>query len=141
MAKIILFNDNYLASFSNNYHASFSTPIGNTFNSVNQYIAYDNAIKHGKYTLAKKILRKKYVKTPKHFTLEQLERACFYKFSQNKHLYQLLLYTKNYIIAYGSKDTKLGIGNISRKISDWNGDNLLGATLMNVREKLKSIVK
>jgi predicted NAD-dependent protein-ADP-ribosyltransferase YbiA (DUF1768 family) len=140
MAKIILFNDNYLASFSNNYHTSFSTPIGNTFHSISQYIAYDNAIKNGKYTLAKKILRKKHVKMPKHFTQEQLELACFYKFSQNKYLRQLLLLTKNSIIAYGSKDTDLGIGVLTDKISDWNGNNLLGATLMNVREKLKFIV-
>lgn len=137
MAKIILFNDNYLASFSNNYHTTFSSPTGDVFHSINHYIAHDNAMKNGKYTLAKKILRKNHVKMPKHFTLEQLERACFYKFSQNMHMFRLLLLTKNYIIGYGSTDKYLGIGNVTRNISDWNGNNLLGATLMNVREKLK----
>tara|TARA_B100001964_G_C13997295_1_gene493344 strand:+ start:259 stop:741 length:483 start_codon:yes stop_codon:yes gene_type:complete len=66
--------------------------------------------------------------------------ALYYKFSQNDDIRQKLLSTGNSTLAEASpRDRIWGIGlNISDAQSgkDWRGQNLLGKTLMRVRENL-----
>jgi len=67
-----------------------------------------------------------------------------YKFSQNKELNKYLLSTEDAILVEASPYDKvwgIGISNdVAKKNNNpgiWKGDNLLGFTFMDVREKLK----
>lgn len=141
MSHVIIFNNTELPIFGNDYHVEFKDPItGIVFSSVNQYVAYYTAIENGDYKLAQKILKKKYnnvAKIPKKFNMKHLERGCYYKFSQNGYLRNILLMTRNYALGFVSNDKELGTGCYTKYISEWTGKNLLGAALMNTREKLK----
>lgn len=71
-----------------------------------------------------------------------LYKALYAKFSQNNNLKQQLLDTKDTIIAEASPyDNVYGIGmastsSMARDPKKWKGENLLGKTLMKVREEL-----
>ena len=68
-------------------------------------------------------------------------RLLIAKFSQNSHLLEILLETGQKEIGEASKDPFWGIG---RSLNDpsvldknsWTGENLLGNTLMYIREQL-----
>lgn len=65
-----------------------------------------------------------------------------YKFSQNKEMKEFLLSTKDELIAEASPyDCVWGIGYkednpLSKDISQWRGENLLGKAIMDVRKEL-----
>ena len=73
-------------------------------------------------------------------TCDIMYDALYYKFSQNDDILQKLLSTGNSILAEASlRDRIWGIGlNITDAQSgkNWRGQNLLGKTLMRVREYL-----
>jgi ribA/ribD-fused uncharacterized protein len=85
----------------------------------------------------------------KNFVKQQWERnarqvareCCHAKFSQNSHALEALLKTGNKVIGEASRDSFWGIG---KALSDngvldrqWEGNNLLGVVLMEIREQLK----
>jgi ribA/ribD-fused uncharacterized protein len=76
---------------------------------------------------------------------EVMVRGCFAKFSQNQILADLLLRTGTKILGEASpKDRVWGIGMAkdNQNAEDprkWNGLNLLGFALMNVRQRLKKL--
>lgn len=87
----------------------------------------------------------------KNFVRERWEQAarkvafdcCLAKFTQNSHVLQALLETKDKTIGEASKDAFWGIG---KSLNDtcvleknWEGKNLLGEVLMEIREQLKTI--
>jgi len=76
---------------------------------------------------------------------EIVKRANFLKFSQNQKLKDFLLSTDDKILVEASPyDTIWGIGMLetnpkSGNPSLWNGENLLGFAIMEVRDELRSI--
>ena len=71
----------------------------------------------------------------------------YYKFSQNKEIRDFLLSTDNKILVEASPLDKIwGVGLSSedskiKNLSSWNGKNLLGFALMELRDELKRIYK
>lgn len=75
---------------------------------------------------------------------EIVKKGNFHKFSQNEDLKKYLLSTENKVLVEASPYDKVwGIG-LGKESPDsiipdnWNGENLLGFALMEVRDKLKS---
>lgn len=69
-----------------------------------------------------------------------LYEANLYKFSQNPDLFEKLLDTNKKFLCFASLDNILGIGltketAIKTAIDEWNGSNLLGISLMDIRQK------
>lgn len=145
---------------SNFYKRSFIGKIQNDetfeFFSVEQYMMYHKALLMKDFEICKKILNaktcfecKKLGRKVKPWNEELWKEnrllivydGVFFKFSQNEDLKNKLLNTGNKTLVEASRWDKIwGIG-ISKKDAlagkKWKGMNLLGKTLMNVRNNLK----
>ena len=149
-------NDEF-GCFSNWYPAEFDY-VGLHYNNVEQFMMYHKVMMFKKYELAdqimkttdpaicKKIARQKFPE----FDSDLWEKTCQTvvkrgikaQFSQNEDILKILLSTENKLLAECSPyDKKWGIGidigDPNRTcISKWQGKNLLGRTLMEVRQEL-----
>lgn len=142
--------------FSNFYPASFVED-GVKFKSNEQYMMYHKAITFKDKETAKLILEsktphecKKLGRSVKNYNDDVwseirysiVRNGAMLKFSQNKHLGDVLLSTGDSILAeaslydniWGIGLNKLGAEKVG--MSGWNGQNLLGKVLMEVRLKL-----
>ena len=131
---------------------------GKMYVSVEQFMMYHKVILFRKHGLAKQIMAtsdpaiaKKLARQPfPEFDHELWEKVCYHivkrgvgaKFRQSKAIQDILINTGNEVIAECSPtDRKWGIGigldDPKRlNVSKWNGRNLLGRILMEVREEL-----
>lgn len=144
-------------AYLSNWYLSPFTIDNNVFSSVEQYMMYKKSIYFGDLDTAKKIMEtndvssiKKFGRQVKNFDnnywngIRQIVvyDGVYAKFSQNEELKTKLLNTNNAILVECSvKDKIWGIGlamtDSNRfNIDKWQGENLLGYTLMMVREKL-----
>ena len=143
--------------FSNWYPAGFDYV--HHFANSEQFMMYHKVLMFGRYDMANKIMKtsdpaecKNIAKQKfKEFVPEIWEKTCYTivkrgvkaKFAQNEGIRKVLLGTGNELLAECSPwDTKWGIGiDISKPerldVSKWNGQNLLGRILMEVREELR----
>ena len=150
--------DEEYGCFSNWYPAEFDYA-GKHYANSEQFMMYQKVMMFRKYELAEKIMKtddpsicKKIAGTKfPEFNAEVWEKTCETvvkrgvraKFAQNPDICRTLLETENALLAECSRyDRKWGIGiDIgSRKwqdVSNWNGKNLLGRILMQVREDLR----
>ena len=156
--RIICFHnpDEDYGFLSNWYLSDFSAD-GITFSSMEQYMMYKKAVCFGDNKIAARILETKDVSEIKALgrmvagyndnLWSGIRQIVIYqglieKFTQNDDLKDKLLNTGDSILAECAvKDTIWGIG-LSMKSPDrfdsakWKGQNLLGYTLMMVREKI-----
>ena len=143
---------------SNWYYSEFKIN-GMTFSSMEQYMMYQKAITFSDSKIAEEIMKTDNVAEIKSLgrkvqnfsdtVWNGVRQIVVYngllaKFSQNPELRQKLLDTQNSVLAECAvKDTIWGIG-ISMKdekrhsMSEWRGQNLLGFSLMEVRNALNS---
>ena len=156
MIGFFLDNEEY-GCFSNWYHAEFDYA-GRHYHNVEQYMMFQKVMMFQQYDLAEKIMQTKdpakckklgRTKFPE-FNGDVWDKTCYTivkrgvkaKFTQNPRIQKILLSTGNSLLAECSpSDKKWGIGidiNDPKKedISKWNGQNLLGRILMEVREEL-----
>jgi ribA/ribD-fused uncharacterized protein len=142
------------------YCSYFRDEHGLIFNNVYQYIIYKKAIFFNNFSISTKILNvtvyNQLVKLNdcieiyypilidkwNQIYLDVIYDGCYLNFSQNPYLKEYLLSTGDNILAYAINNTELGIGFKEEDAwkleqSEWSGRNLLGKSLMNVREQLK----
>lgn len=157
MSVICFHNPNDEYGFLSNWYPSTFTVEGMTYSSVEQYMMWCKAITFSDSEIAKRILN-----TDDTATIKELGRSVsgydenywngirqiivykglFAKFSQNKELKTKLKETGSSLLAECAvKDRIWGIGlsmNDPKRLekAKWNGQNLLGYTLMMVREIL-----
>ena len=143
--------------FSNFHLASFEVD-GFEYSSAEQYLSFKKAMLFNDMATAKAVMRvsdpgkqKLKVKKLKNFDIERwvdkapviLKTALTAKFQQNDDLKDELLATGDTLIAEASPyDCLFGIGlSLNHpdavKQSEWRGKNILGSTLMAVRDELK----
>ena len=151
---MILFNNGYL---SNWYHSPF-TINGICYDSIEQYMMYQKALTFNDVETAEKILKTKnfrevkilgrQVKNYNDTIWNGIRQIVVYegllaKFSQNEDIKNQLLNTGNEVLVECSATDKiwaisLTIDNVdSKDITKWKGQNLLGFSLMKVRDKLR----
>ena len=151
-------NPNEENGYLSNWYLSKFEVKGITYSSMEQYMMYQKAITFHDEKIAKKILETDDVAIIKDYGRKVsnynqtiwngVRQVIVYeglleKFKQNEDLKQLLLNTNDSVLAECAvKDCIWGIG-LSMKSKDrfdmskWKGTNLLGFSLMLVREKLK----
>ncbi len=151
---MILFLKGYLSQWA----TSSFTELGITYNCAEQYMMYQKAVLFADYDSAKKILATKSPKEQKRLGREVKNfnekfwnehkvkivlRGNLLKFSQNLDLKANLLNTGDELLAEANPyDKTWGIG-LTATNKDafyphkWKGQNLLGKTLMKVREELR----
>lgn len=144
--------------FSNHYHCNFM--VGETsYNSIEQFLAHRRAIIAGNSDLAhealtsldpvdcKRILTTLKTASSENIWLEKrhdiLFSGLYAKFTQNNALMKYLLDSENRQLGEASRDLTWGVGMslTDRNILDtklWKGGNLLGKTLMEVRQDIFS---
>lgn len=142
--------------FSNWYQSPFVLS-GTQFSSVEQYMMYRKAVCFGDQEIARQILLEENVSRIKELGrcivgyheniwngIRQIVvyEGLYAKFSQNQELKEKLKATGHAILAEcARKDSIWGIGRTMQDpkrldLDEWKGQNLLGYTLMMVREKL-----
>ena len=148
--------------FSNWYPAGFHYA-GKHYANAEQFMMYHKVMMFGREDLAEKIMRTSDPKQCKaiagqpfpEFNSATWEATCYTvvkrgvkaKFSQNIGIRNILLHTKDALLAECSPiDPKWGIGialdNPDRmNASEWKGKNFLGRILMEVREELRQEMK
>lgn len=157
MNTIFFHNENTQYGYMSNWYACSFTIDNITYNCSEQYMMYQKALLFDDYECANKILNTKDPK--KQQTLGRkangfnpviwdgmkqiiVYEACLAKFEQNEDIRKQLLDTGDAMLVEASgKDRTWGIGiritdNKKNDMKLWNGQNLLGFTLMKVREKL-----
>lgn len=144
--------------FSNHYHSIFEWD-NKSFSNMEQYLAYRRAKIAGRKDLANKAMNSNDPADSKR-VLNELKAApsepewidsrhdilyswLLAKFAQREDLMNYLLETENRQIGEASRDTTWGIGLIltDRNVLSprhWRGQNLLGTTLMEVRQELST---
>lgn len=130
---------------------------GHIYNSNEQFIQFSKATLFKDHNLAQKILEEKdpyqqmklgketkdFKKRIWHANAPRfLNRVNREKYAQHQHACQMLLDTGSRILGEGTKDPIFGIGlNLKDKTvtdaSTWTGQNLMGHTLMDIRNSLK----
>lgn len=151
---MILFNNGYL---SNWYHSPF-TINGICYDSIEQYMMYQKALTFNDMETAEKILKTKnfrevkilgrQVKNYNDTIWNGIRQIVVYegllaKFSQNEDIKNQLLNTGSEVLVECSATDKiwaisLTIDNVdSKDMTKWKGQNLLGFSLMKVRDKLR----
>lgn len=149
-------------SFMSNFHYASFDYQGLNFNSSEKFFMYYKALYFNDTETAKKILGEmapgtcKYLgRQVKNFDNEEWNKvkenvmfnACLQKFKQNSSLARKLLETGDAVLAEASpKDTEWGIGiaifdNRAYDPRHWKGKNLLGKTLMHIRELMRTKAK
>ena len=151
--------DEEYGCFSNWYQAAFDYA-GRHYANSEQFMMYQKVMMFGKYELAEKIMStddpskcKKLAGTKfPEFNADIWEKTCETvvkrgvkaKFAQNPDICRILLDTGNALLAECSRyDRKWGVGidigsSKWRDVSNWNGKNLLGRILMQVRDELRT---
>ena len=158
MAIICFHNPSEENGYLSNWYLSDFTIDNINFSSVEQYMMYQKAVCFEDYAVAKQILATKDVALIKSLgrsvsnyndvIWSNIRQKVVYdglmaKFSQNIDLKDKLLSTENALLAECAvKDTIWGIGlsmyDSNRfDTSKWLGQNLLGKTLMQVRQDLR----
>lgn len=158
LMRIICFHnpDEENGFLSNWYHSDFSAD-GIHFSSMEQYMMYKKAVRFNDKAIAERILEIQDVSQIKALGrmvagyddniwsgIRQITvyQGLLEKFSQNDELKDKLLKTGNSVLAECAvKDTIWGIGLSMRdpdrlEMAKWKGKNLLGYTLMMVRERI-----
>lgn len=154
---ILFWKSNHDYGFLSNWFYSKFTVNEVTFSCVEQYIMYMKAILFNDYSIAEQILitnepaRHKFLgRRVKNFQEDIwvsnryniLLEGCKAKFEQNLDLKEKLILTRPKILAEASPyDTIYGIGlrsndSRSKDKQQWNGLNLLGNALMDIRKDL-----
>lgn len=144
--------------FSNHYYSRFSIR-GVTFSNVEQYLAYrkalfmdqdrlaSNALNSDNPADAKSILNKLKSRTPTEWyqqVPEILAEGLREKFRQNQYIFEILISSRGLEIGEASRDTMWGVGMPLTDpqvldVSKWHPKgNLLGRTLMKVREEFRA---
>ena len=160
MNNIICFYHEYkdYGCFSNWYPAEF-TYAGRLYSSVEQYMMFQKVILFREYELADKIMNSSNPSEIKKLGRSNIQdfdsilwdrvsytivkRGVRAKFQQNSELLSILLGTGDCLLAEAAPlDRKWGIGiDISDErcydTKEWNGRNLLGRILMEVRDELR----
>ncbi len=144
--------------FSNWYPASFEYA-GIKYSSSEQFMMYQKVVMFKQYDLGQKILATESPKEQKHLgrthfpefnatvwdatSYTIVKRGILAKFQQNEEIKKILLDTGNALLVEASPlDRIWGVGVGTKKalnVSNWQGKNLLGRALMQVREDLHSI--
>ena len=161
--NIILFYkpEGYYGCLSNWYPCTFHY-MDITFTSSEQYMMYQKAIMFHDYDIANKILKsndlniiKKLGRSVNNYDetrwsngrLQIMRRGLRAKFSQNFELANILMSTKDSILAEAAPHDKIwGIGLAidnpnAHNMNKWTGKNLLGKVLMQVRDDIKIMLE
>lgn len=158
MIKIICFhNPNEENGWLSNWYLSPFTVEGVAFSSMEQYMMYEKAVTFGDFDMAQKILTEEDVSKVKQYGRQVtnyddvvwngIRQIIVYhgllaKFSQNQELGRKLKETGEAVLAECAVHDKIwGIGlsmqDTNRfNMQKWNGQNLLGFALMQVREQI-----
>ncbi|MBD5477915.1 MAG: NADAR family protein [Lachnospiraceae bacterium] len=156
--KIICFhNPNEENGWLSNWYLSPFTVEGVAFSSMEQYMMYEKAVTFGDFDMAQKILTEEDVSKVKQYGRQVtnyddvvwngIRQIIVYhgllaKFSQNQELGRKLKETGEAVLAECAVHDKIwGIGlsmqDTNRfNMQKWNGQNLLGFALMQVREQI-----
>lgn len=158
MIKIICFhNPNEENGWLSNWYLSPFTVEGVMFSSMEQYMMYEKAVTFGDFDTAQKILIEKDVSKVKQYGRQVANyddvvwngirqiivyRGLLAKFLQNQELGKKLKETGGAVLAECAVHDKIwGIGLSMQDtnrfdMQKWNGQNLLGFALMQVREQI-----
>ena len=146
MTIICFHNPNEENGYLSNWYLSEFTVDGITFNSMEQYMMYKKAEVFGDTITANMIMRNTDVAQIKALGRKvrnyNVYNGLIAKFSQNNKLKNMLLATNGKVLAECAVQDKIwGIGlsmtdTNRHNISQWRGQNLLGFSLMMVREYL-----
>ena len=159
MKHVVCFhNPNDINAYLSNWYMSDFTFDGIKFTSLEQYMMYQKAVCFNDSEIAKKILSTddvgkikalgRQVKNYNNTVWNGMRQVIVYnglleKFRQNEELKEKLLATKADILAECSVSDMIWGNGISMQderrfnMKEWRGQNLLGFTLMQVRETLK----
>lgn len=143
--------------FSNWYPCRFTDIKGIEYNCTEQYMMYHKALLFRDYANASRILealtpkeQKQLGRSVKNFDPHQWGQfakeivwiGCFYKFTQNQDLKQVLLESKDTLLVEASPyDCVWGVGlgeedPLIQNRENWRGTNWLGEVLTDLRERL-----
>lgn len=158
MNKVICFHNlNEENSWLSNWYLSPFIVEGVMFSSMEQYMMYKKAVTFGDFDMVQKILTEKDVSKVKQYGRQIANyddvvwngirqiivyRGLLAKFSQNQELGRKLKETGEAVLAECAVHDKIwGIGlsmqDTNRfNMQKWNGQNLLGFSLMQVREQI-----
>ena len=158
MKKVICFNDPIGdTDFLSNWYVSNFEVDGYQYFAMEQYIAHQKALTFGDLEIAQKVMQSfdfeemkalgRQVRDYDNTVWNGIRQIVVYegllaKFGQNKELKQKLLATGDALLAEAEEyDSIWGIGLSMEDENDqnpdaWNGQNLLGFALMQVRQKL-----
>ena len=158
MKKIICFNDPIgETDFLSNWYVSDFTVAGYSYFAMEQYIAHQKALTFGDPEIAQKIMQSfdfeemkalgRQVRNYDNTVWNGIRQIVVYegllaKFGQNPELKQILLATGDALLAEAEEyDSLWGIGlsmedERNQNPDAWEGQNMLGFALMQVRQKL-----